>query len=52
VLLGSWFASESLTPRILLAAMIIIGSVVFINSERRPISTTGVKESEEAISTQ
>ena len=52
VLLGSWFASESLTPRILLAAMIIIGSVVFINSERRPISKTEVKESEEAISTQ
>ena len=52
VLLGSWFASESLTPRILLAAVIIIGSVVFINSERRPISKTEVKEAEEAISAQ
>ena len=52
VLLGSWFASESLTPRILLAAVIIIGSVVFINSERRPISKTEMKEAEEAISAQ
>ena len=52
VLLGSWFASESLTPRILLSAAIIIGSVVFINSERRPVSKTEVKEAEEAISAQ
>jgi len=50
VFLGSWFASESLTPRILLAAMIIIGSVVFINSERRPVSKTEVEEANEAIS--
>lgn len=49
VLLGSWFASKSLTPRILLAAVIIIGSVVFINSERRPVSKIGVREAEEAI---
>jgi drug/metabolite transporter (DMT)-like permease len=35
VLLGSWFAQESLTGRTLVAAGIIIGSVVFINSARR-----------------
>ena len=53
VLLGSWFASESLTPRILLAAVIIIGSVVFINSGQRPGSKIETKkESEQAISTQ
>ena len=35
VLLGNWFAQEELTPRILLGAVIIIGSVVFINSARQ-----------------
>ena len=35
VLLGSWFAQESLTARTLFAAGIIIGSVVFINSARQ-----------------
>jgi drug/metabolite transporter (DMT)-like permease len=35
VLLGAWFASEPLTPRILAAAGIIIGSVVFINWARQ-----------------
>lgn len=35
VLLGSWFAQESLTARTLVAAGIIIGSVVFINSARQ-----------------
>ncbi|HEX6269184.1 MAG TPA: EamA family transporter [Anaerolineales bacterium] len=35
VFLGNWFAQESLTPRILFAAGIIIGSVVFINSARQ-----------------
>jgi len=35
VLLGSWFAREPLTPRILVAAGIIIGSVVFINWARQ-----------------
>jgi drug/metabolite transporter (DMT)-like permease len=38
VFLGSWFAGESLTPRILVAAAIIIGSVVFINSAPKPIA--------------
>jgi len=38
VFLGSVFASETITPRILLAAGIIIGSVIFINSGRRPKS--------------
>lgn len=35
VLLGAWLASEPLTPRILVAAGIIIGSVVFINWARQ-----------------
>ena len=35
VLLGNWFAQEALTPRIFLAAGIIIGSVVFINWARQ-----------------
>ena len=35
VLLGSWFAQESLTARTLVAAGIIIGSVVFISSARQ-----------------
>jgi len=34
VLLGAWFANEKLEPRIWLAAGIIIGSVIFINSTR------------------
>ena len=35
VLLGSWLAAEPLEPRIWLAASIIIGSVVLINSTRK-----------------
>jgi drug/metabolite transporter (DMT)-like permease len=35
VLLGAWLASEPLTPRILAAAGIIIGSVIFINWARQ-----------------
>ena len=35
VFLGNWFAQESLTPRILVGAVIIIGSVIFINSARQ-----------------
>ncbi len=43
VFLGSWLASEALTARILIAATIIIGSVVIINSSRhKPV----VKEME------
>lgn len=34
VLLGNWFASEPLEPRIWLAAAIIVGSVMFINGVR------------------
>ena len=34
VLLGTWFASEALEPRIWVATGIIIGSVIFINSTR------------------
>ena len=47
VFLGNLLASEPLTPRILLAAAIIIGSVVFINSGHK---TNPTKEAEEAIS--
>ena len=50
VLLGSWLASEPLTLRTLLAAVIIIGSVVFINSGQRPNSKMdSEKEAEEAV---
>ena len=35
VFLGNWFAQESLTPRILVGAVIIIGAVIFINSARQ-----------------
>jgi drug/metabolite transporter (DMT)-like permease len=35
VFLGNRFAQEPLTPRILSASAIIIGSVVFINSANR-----------------
>jgi len=37
VLLGVWFANETLEPRIWLATAIIIGSVIFINSTRPKI---------------
>ena len=36
VFLGSLFAGEALTARILFAAAIIIGSVIFINTARKP----------------
>ncbi len=35
VLLGAWLANEALTPRVLVAAGIIVGSVVFINWARQ-----------------
>jgi drug/metabolite transporter (DMT)-like permease len=35
VLLGYWFAQEELTTRTLVGAVIIIGSVIFINSARQ-----------------
>ncbi len=51
VFLGSIFANEALTPRILLAAAIIIGSVVFINSGHKTTTIVEThKEAEEAIS--
>jgi drug/metabolite transporter (DMT)-like permease len=34
VFLGTWLANEALEPRIWLAAGIIVGSVIFINSTR------------------
>ncbi|MBN1305897.1 MAG: EamA family transporter [Anaerolineales bacterium] len=39
VLLGSWLAQETLTPRTLLAAVIIVGSVALINTERQRETT-------------
>ncbi|MBE0670109.1 MAG: EamA family transporter [Anaerolineales bacterium] len=36
VLLGSWLGNEPLEPRIWLAAAIIVGSVMFINSRSKP----------------
>ncbi len=38
VLLGAWLAAEPLEPRILLAATIIIGSVILINFTKKPTS--------------
>ena len=38
VFLGTWLASEPLEPRIWLAAGIIVGSVIFINSTRPKVS--------------
>jgi len=35
VFLGNWFAQEPLTPRVLSASAIIVGSIVFINSAGR-----------------
>ena len=35
VFLGNWFAQEELTARTLVGAMIIIGSVIFINTARQ-----------------
>ncbi len=53
VFLGSWLAGEPLTPRILLAAAIIIGSVVLINSGHKSSSIIEAKkEAEEATSAQ
>jgi drug/metabolite transporter (DMT)-like permease len=42
VLLGNWLAAEPLEPRIWLAATIIIGSVVLINSTKKSTSETRV----------
>jgi drug/metabolite transporter (DMT)-like permease len=47
VLLGNLLASESLTTRIVIAAVVIIGSVVFINSGHKMETN---KEVEEAVS--
>jgi drug/metabolite transporter (DMT)-like permease len=42
VLLGNWLAAEPLEPHIWLAATIIIGSVVLINSTKKPAGETRV----------
>ncbi len=42
VLLGNWLGAEPLEPRIWLAAAIIIGAVVLINSVKKP--TAGTKQ--------
>jgi drug/metabolite transporter (DMT)-like permease len=45
VLLGVWLGNEPLEPRIWLAAAIIIGAVIFINSKGKP----SVKKEAEAV---
>lgn len=42
VLLGNWFASEPLEPRIWLATAIIIGSVMFINRSRPKVQKDAI----------
>jgi drug/metabolite transporter (DMT)-like permease len=44
VLLGNWIGNEPLEPRIWLATVIIIGSVMFINSRNRSKVKTEAKE--------
>jgi drug/metabolite transporter (DMT)-like permease len=44
VFLGNWFAQEPLTPRTLLAAGIIIGAVVVINSARQAKAKTEARQ--------
>jgi drug/metabolite transporter (DMT)-like permease len=46
VLLGVWFANETLEPRIWIATAIIIGSVIFINSTRPKIKYEAEEVSE------
>ena len=46
VFLGNWIGNEPLEPRIWIAAAIIIGSVIFINSRGKPQSK---KEAESSI---
>jgi drug/metabolite transporter (DMT)-like permease len=49
VLLGNWFASEPLEPRIWLAAAIIVGSVMFINGVRPKIRAEPGRSVEEEV---
>lgn len=44
VLLGNWIGNESLEPRIWLATVVIIGSVMFINSRNKPQVRNEAKE--------
>ncbi|MCQ8118849.1 EamA family transporter [Methylomonas rosea] len=48
VFLGNWFAQEPLTPRILSASAIIIGSIIFMNSAHgsrvKPAAARGVSK--------
>ena len=39
VFLGAWLANETLNPRILIAALVIIGSIVLINQTKRKLIT-------------
>lgn len=49
VLLGVWLADETLEPRIGLAAMIIVGSVMFINRSRSGVGKEAGKNEEEVV---
>lgn len=44
VLLGNWIGNEPLEPRIWLATVVIIGSVMFINSRNKPQIRNEAKE--------
>ncbi len=44
VLLGNWIGNEPLEPRIWLATVVIIGSVMFINSRNKPQVRNEAKE--------
>jgi drug/metabolite transporter (DMT)-like permease len=49
VLLGNWLADEPLGPRIWLAAVIIVGSVMFINRSRSGVQKEAKKNEEEVV---
>ena len=49
VLLGNWIGDEPLEPRIWLAAAIIIGSVIFINSRSKPQVKKEAQEGDKGI---
>ncbi len=49
VLLGAWLGDEALEPRIGLAAAVIIGSVIFINSTRSKVEVKREPEAKDVL---
>ena len=49
VFLGAWLANETLNARILIAALIIIGSVVLINQTKRKPKGTQTEQAQAAV---